>query len=452
MPATTMLETDDELISRARQRIEAGREFEPETELRRGTIGASGRADVTGRVWPVLDPAALHGLLGEIVEAIAPHTEGDPVAILINTMVMFGNAVGRSPHVVVGASRHGTNENAVLVGKTSRARKGTAHDEAYRLVSLADPDWTERVAGGISSGEGIIHAVRDATFRLNKDGQTVPDDPGVADKRLMAVEPEFASVLKVARREGNTSTEVQRRAWDGNDLQVLTRSNPLRATRPHISILGHVTEEELRRTLDDTSQTNGYFNRYLVVCVRRSQKLPNGGSLPDAEVQRLAARLQRAIEMARKRGRIHRTPAAEDRWTVAYDELTADRPGIFGAITARAEAHALRLSLLYALLDGEAVIDVPHLKAALCMWKYCEDSARYLFGDAVGDPVADRVLIALRRVSGGMTQTALGDLFGKNLRSGELASALERLLSHGLVQSEAQVTGGRPAMIWRAIR
>ena len=145
------------------------------------------------------------------------YTEGDPVAILINTLAMFGSAVGRAPHVRVGATRHGTNTFFVLVGKTSRARKGTAHDESLRLVALADPHWKERVVGGLSSGEGLIHAVRDATYKINKDGQAVLDDAGVEDKRLCVVEPEFASVLKVGRRDGNTVTEGLRRAWDGND-------------------------------------------------------------------------------------------------------------------------------------------------------------------------------------------------------------------------------------------
>ena len=32
--------------------------------------------------WPLLDEAALHGLAGEVVRLIEPHTEADPVALL----------------------------------------------------------------------------------------------------------------------------------------------------------------------------------------------------------------------------------------------------------------------------------------------------------------------------------------------------------------------------------
>jgi hypothetical protein len=78
---------------------------------------------------------------------------------------------------------------------------------------------------------------------------------------------------------------------------------------------------------------------------------------------------------------------------------------MFGALTSRAEAHVRRLAALYALLDGQSVIDVVHMKAALALWQYCEDSARYIFGDSLGDPLADQVLELLRTAAQGMTQT-----------------------------------------------
>jgi hypothetical protein len=255
----------------------------------------------------------------------------------------------------------------------------------------------------------------------------------------------------VGRRDGNTITEGLRRAWDGNDLRTLTRSSPLVASNPHITLIGHITEEELRRALDDTSQTNGYFNRFAPACVKRSKHLPHGGSLPDAEVADLARQLQRAIDAARRRGLIERDQDARDMWEAVYPELTKDRPGMLGAITARAEAHALRFSLLYALFDGAPAIGCKHLEAALALWEYCEDSARYVFGDATGDPTADRVLTALRTTPEGMTQNALVDLFGRNLSATKLTSALETLVRLHRVSSQKVETRGRPSTVWQVI-
>jgi hypothetical protein len=255
----------------------------------------------------------------------------------------------------------------------------------------------------------------------------------------------------VGRRDGNTLTEILRRAWDGNDLRTLTRASPLVATAPHVTLIGHITEDELKRTLDDTSQTNGYVNRFAIACVRRSKRLPHGGCVPESQLSDLARRLDRAIQAARRRGLVVRDAAANAMWERVYDALTEDRPGMLGAITARAEAHVLRFSLLYALLDEAPTIQCAHLEAALALWEYCEDSARYLFGDATGDPIADRVLAALRASPEGMTQNALFDLFGRNLPAARVAAALERLAQLGQVWAHKVETGGRPSTLWEAV-
>ena len=76
--------------------------------------------------------------------------------------------------------------------------------------------------------------------------KTVVIDDGVLDKRLFVIESEFANVLKVMAREGNTLSPVLRRAWDTGDLRTLTKNSPARATGAHISIIGHITRQENR--------------------------------------------------------------------------------------------------------------------------------------------------------------------------------------------------------------
>ena len=134
-----------------------------------------------------------------------PHTEADPAALLIQLIVAFGNVVGRSAYYGVEADRHYTNLNAIAVGETAKGRKGVSWNHCRRCYE-SDMDWTKnRVQDGLSSGEGVIWAVRDP---IPKD-----KDPGVSDKRLLVVESEFASTLKVMKREGNTLSPVIRRAW-----------------------------------------------------------------------------------------------------------------------------------------------------------------------------------------------------------------------------------------------
>lgn len=113
--------------------------------------------------WPEpLAPEAFHGLAGEIVRTIEPHSEADPAAILIQLLVAFGNAVDRGPHFKAEADRHNTNMFTILVGNTSKGRKGTAWGHVRSLFEQLDSEWAgRRIHGGLTSGEGLIWSVRD---------------------------------------------------------------------------------------------------------------------------------------------------------------------------------------------------------------------------------------------------------------------------------------------------
>ncbi len=350
------------------------------------------------KAWPTLAPEALYGLAGEVVQVIEPHTEADPVAILAQFLGFFGSCAGRVPYFMVEADRHGLNESMVLVGRTSRARKGTSLGHVRRLFAEADPVWTDDcIVSGLSSGEGLIWAVRDPIIEMKtpKGGgppQVVIVDEGVGDKRLLVIESEYASVLKMMYRKGNTLSPVIRDAWDGRSLRSLVKHSPARSTDPHITILGHVTEQELRSLLTETDAANGYGNRVLWLCVRRSKELPEGGTLDPNGLSSFVRNLRLALDQARKVGEIKRDPQARALWARVYHDLSTDHPGLLGAMIARAEAHVTRLSVLYATLDRSPTVTIDHLSASLALWQFAEDSARYIFGETLGDPVADRLL------------------------------------------------------------
>ena len=130
--------------------------------------------------------------------------------------------------------------------------------------------------------------------------------------------------------------------------------------------------------------------------MRRSKRLPEGGQLDPAVLDDLAAQVGRAIERAYRVGVLHRDADARELWAKAYEEFGDGSDGLAGAITARPEAQTLRLSVAYAVLDGSPVIRAEHIQAALAVWSYCEASALAIFGDALGDPIADRLLAELR--------------------------------------------------------
>jgi hypothetical protein len=272
----------------------------------------------------------------------------------------------------------------------------------------------------------------------------------VDDKRLMILEAEFAGALAVMRRHGNILSRVVRDAWDGRDLAVLVKNKPTRASGAHISIVGHITADELRASLDRISMANGYANRFLFACVRRARLLPHGGDLGSEALRHLATRTQEAIQRAQAITRVMMTAAARAAWELVYETLSEGQPGLLGAIVGRAEAQTIRLALLYTLLDGKDEIDVEHLHAALAVWQYCEASARHVFGCALGGSVADVILAALQQAGeAGMTRTQIRDLFGRHRNRAEIDAALALLAAIGKAKCAAgDVTGGRRAEVW----
>ena len=414
------------------------------------------------KVAPQLDPAALYGLSGDFVRAVEPHTEAAPVALLVQTLAAYGSVVGRNSYYQVEADRHYPVLFLNLVGASSKARKGVSSGHALKPFETIDEAWhSTRVSSGLSSGEGLIWAVRDPIHKKEaikeKGGrvsgyQTVLVDEGEEDKRLFVQEPEFASTLRVLGRDGNTLSAVLRNAWDGKALRVITKNSPAISTGAHISLVGHITEDELRRYLDSTEAGNGFGNRILWVYVQRSKCLPEGGEIERVDFNPLVRRFQAAVEFARQGGRIHWDEAAREKWHAVYPELSEGHSGLYGAVTSRAEAQVVRLSLIYALLDCSPVIRQEHLLAALALWEYCEASAKHIFGDALGDPVADEIYEALSRNPAGMTRTEISALFNRHKNASQIGTALSLLQREGRIRVETLKTDGRDAEIWMATK
>lgn len=255
------------------------------------------------------------------------------------------------------------------------------------------------------------------------------------------------------QRDGNILSRVLRDGWDGGGyLGTLTKHSPARATGAHISTIGQITETELLRSLDRTEMANGFANRFLFASVRRSKYLPFGGDLDDETINAMAGRIQNAVTIARAIDRVVFSADAARGWNALYKALSEDRPGLLGALTARAEAQVVRLALLYALWAGSSKIDFVHLRAAIAVWEYCYASVEYLFGDKLGDTVGDALLSALREAPQGLSRTQLSGVCNRNVPANQIARALEELDVRGLAETRSsQAAGpGRPTETWFA--
>lgn len=381
--------------------------------------------------WPTLDPLALHGLAGEVVSLIEPHTESDPVALLVSFLGAFGNAVGPKPHMVADGAEHPARLFAVIAGQSSKARKGTSWRNIRRLFEFVDSNWADNcILGGMATGEGLIGAVRDPQ----------------AEKRCLCVEEEFARTLVNSGRGNNTLSQVVREAFDNGNLRTMTKK-PMTATRAHVSIIGHVTLPELQQRLSYIHRTSGFANRYLYFVSKRSKLLPSGGDLSTTDLSLMAIRVRDALDAVDGIQEMRRTPAAEREWERLYAEMDVDARlarGPVADLTARSEAHVLRLSVVYALLDSRVAIDVEHVRAAYALWQYSRESLDYIFG--FGDPVIEKLWSSVVE-SGGLTRTEQMGVFQKNLHAEDLERARHYLVDRGLCIVTTRPSAGRPAEV-----
>jgi hypothetical protein len=390
--------------------------------------------------WPELAEEALSGLAGEIVRTIDPYTEADRLSVLVQLLAAFGNLVGPGPHFRVEFTQHPPRLFAVLVGETSKGRKGTSWSTLKHLLSQADSQWAALITSGLSSGEGLIYAVRDPDASQS--------DTGVADKRLFVLEEEFAQALKVMSRDGNILSVTIREAWDSGDLHPLTKHNRVKATGAHLGIVGHITKDELLKLLNGTEQANGFANRFLWFAVRRSKIIPSPTGVPAHLQKALRGKVSAAAAFAKQLQEVKRDQDAEDLWRQIYPALSEGKPGLLGAVLGRAEAQVMRMALIYALLDQSAVVRSVDLKAALALWDCSESSVRWVFGDKLGDQTADTILKGLRERRE-LSETDIYGLFSRHVSAAEVDRALELIRKHELAQSTAERTGGRPRIIWR---
>jgi hypothetical protein len=391
--------------------------------------------------WPAPPArAAWRGIAGAIAETIAPHTEADPVAVLTQLLVAAGAVIGRGAYMAVEATRHHPNEFVVLVGDTAKARKGSSFDHVERVLRSADQSFPARVRTGLSTGEGLIFAARDPAG----------SDPGVIDPRLLVVEPEFVSVLKATARDLNTLSPVLRSAWDGRPLALLTRTAPVRASAAHIAVIGHITGTELSAHTSAVEAANGFLNRFMFIACRRHRLLPDGGGLDPLDGTDLAKRLGANLARARRAGQLSFDADARLAWHAAYARLAEPAEGLVGLLSARAEAHVLRLSMLEALIEGDSAVRRSHLEAGLALWDYALRSITWATRHSTADPVAEQIERALAGAPSGLTRTELRDIFGRNIPGSRIDAALLALGGDGRATRHRVATAGRPAEVWTA--
>ncbi len=420
--------------------------------------------DVNRDAWIApMRPEAFNGLVGRFIDRIFGATEADKNALCVQFITLFGAMVGRIPYFQVSSDRHFANLFSVIVGETSSGRKGTGLSNCKAFFNRIAPEFIKQnISDGLSTGEGVIHRLRDPVEEEVEDESSSPDsqqkkkklkvvDKGCEDKRLLVSEPEFVQVLNASHRQGNILSSVIRKLWDCSSVSNMSKGCAQTASDPYVSVIGQITPDELRKSISSIEFSNGLGNRFLWVLSRSSKLLPLPPDLSRYDFSDLERDVLSAMNYSQRVGPIQFSPEASEIWVKNYLNRNNKFKGVLGSMTARFPAQVLRISVIYALLDKKSVIEPIHLNAAYAVWDYCQDSAAFLFGGMIENSVSRKILYNLEKSGDGLTKTEIRGLFSNHKSADQIDDALKELQSDELIDFKLESTKGRPIERWFAI-
>ena len=169
-------------------------------------------------------------------------------------------------------------------------------------------------------------------------------------------------------------------------------------------------------------------------------------------LEKLAARLRAVVTFARDVKELKRDEMLARSGAKRIKICPKGARDSLGPLHLAPRPQVMRMACIYALLDRSELIRVEHLRAALAVWRDAAASARFIFGDSLGNPVADRILDASREKEKGLTRDDIRQLFHRHKGSFEIEQALDLLKQAGAARMEQKGdTGGRPAERWFAV-
>lgn len=413
---------------------------------------------------PVMAQEGFPALVRAIVTAACANSEAHPVAVAANVMGLFCCAVGRVAFQRIGDGKVHARPFLLVIGKSGKARKGTAELTPREVARRADGILRKRHnskdrlrihAGGLSTGEGVGYAIRDPRQPDEKTGKG--GDVGVNDKRLMVIESEFANVLAQAKREGNILSPTVRNLFDGRDIEPLTKTSQLTATSPHVVIIGHIKGHELREKSTENDAANGLLNRFMMLHVHRPKLVALPEPTAESVLNELAERLADSIDYATKGDPHHNysheitlSDEAKGFWCELYPQISRERDGKAGSLMARSEVYARLLAMVFCLMDRRSEIEPCDLQAAVAWVEYWQQSITYVFLTGEDEDELDTFtlsVLALVNTSPGIKLSELQDHWNRK-RIPEVRASLETLLNMPLPPIEMRQdkkTGGRVA-------
>lgn len=396
-------------------------------------------------VEPSIQEECFFGVAGLLANESAPQVGVSREAVLFQLLIFIGNMCEHKFHFNLGGSKLYLNDYLLIVGETSKAKKGTSLKTVkYFIEKINEEYYKTCIRTGVNSGEGLVNAVRDRVISLEekKNGEikeTVLDEGGKS-KTALFIEPEFSRLMKSGKRDGNTSTEILRQAWDGDYLEVVVKKDSCSSSDHHISMIGHITQNEFEFLNSNVDSTNGYLNRFLFCRIFNGSPVPLPKSFDSLSFS-FMPRLFSVIAFIRNTGteELKLEESAISFWEEIYSDFFYSPDDGFSELMARTPTHILKVAMIFSVLDCSYCISKDHLISAKAIVDYSNDSIRFIFSSPSKKKNNNerKVVEYISKKDGSvMRSEVMRELFNKKIKALELDGLKDSLILQNLIRVE----------------
>ncbi len=389
----------------------------------------------------LISGACFRGPFESYRRALASSTEASDNYHLAVYATVAGCVVGRRAYLPHGRFLF-ANKYTILAGDTGDSRKSTSIFYGRRLLGDVGVDVDTLTT---SSWEGLLEA-------LAREG----------GGRVLLLPGEFRSLAAKAKQE-STSNLIPglTEAFDcPPDLKHRTRGKDLRAERPFLAILTSSTGEWLQSSIAEGDIAGGFLNRWTFVDGHPKEPNPFPAE-PDPALWAeavgalvdLDARLRQYPETTGLR--LVLSSEARDRWADFYTRSRSWKyPNeTLAALGQRLQDTALKMALLYALLEGYEEIRTEHLGAGISFAEWQRSAHRRVF-EGFGASQQNRLEERIRKYLASsrdsqMTFSTLRQMLGGKYASQDVLRALDAMVRAGEARTRTTPRGMAVALTSR---
>ena len=393
----------------------------------------------------IIPEVCWRGLLKDYREALQGATEACNDFHYFSMLPILGTLLNRSVHTWYAGDLY-PNFFVVLVGESESTKKTTSMRFALNVYNKVKELSNAEVVAGISSAEGLIRAL--GGFVSGGEDADEEETERDGTPSIIFLE-EMASLLRKARQDSVTNlipklTEL----YDlPPEVRLPTRRRPLILRRPFVSMLCGTTPDWMESSLKEEEIMGGFSNRF-IYCVGTAG-VPLAFPLkPDLSRVTLGIAELAAYWRGKGATEIRWSDEARPVWADFYDGWRKSREGLSGvlaATTSRITSYAIKMAMLYAIMDKSEELLPEHLEAAVEFAKFCQWSASELFSFfplAQAGKVEAKVIGMLMKKNP-LPQREIHQRIGGRVTADMLARILSGLEAHQRIKLYTAEGGGK---------